>query len=525
MSKHSLLSKLATVALALLLCRTEVAAAGPSPTPESVESLQRRIYSVISQPRYNAALWGVKVVSLDTHKTLYECNAGRLFAPASNSKLFTMALMLDRLGPDYRITTSLYAKERPNSRGTLKGDLVVYGRGDPTITGHLHNGDLAAALEPLVSALVNAGVKKINGDLIGDESFFHGPPFGLDWSWNDLQYPFAAEVSALTINDNALTVVVRAGAQAGLPGIVAVVPPTHYIAISNLTQTVARNAEAGLSLYRPLGENVVYVSGGVPEETPGAGDDVTVHRPAGLFMEQFREALARHGITVSGHTRLVNWLDRQAQPIGYGQWVELGSARSPALDDMVREVEKSSVNLYADLLLAHLGSMSHGKIPFAPDETSEDAGMRALRDFLTEAGVPAGEALLNEGSGLSNGNLATPNAIVKILAFMSRHKCAKEYFDALPVAGTDGTLRARMRQTVAAGAVHAKTGTSTWANSLSGYVTSAAGERLAFSLMLNRYQTSDPDHAKAADLDAIAVMLAGFTGRTGPAGPTGVEAP
>ena len=174
--------------------------------------------------------------------TVFEQNPQKLFSPASNSKLYTVALALDRLGADYRIKTSLYAKAKPNRSGTLKGDLIVYGRGDPTINARLNGGDIYQALEPLVRALTNAGVKRITGDLVGDESYFHGPPFGSGWAWDDLEYYYGAEISALTINDNTLQAVVKPGARIGAPCQLALLPATAWLTFSNRTETVEKGA-------------------------------------------------------------------------------------------------------------------------------------------------------------------------------------------------------------------------------------------------------------------------------------------
>ena len=183
------------------------------------------------------------------------------------------------------------------------------------------------------------------------------------------------------------------------------------------------------------------------------------------------------------------------------------------MQDLAREVMKPSQNLYTDLLLANVGERRRNAEAPAR-RTSEELGIFELQAFLTEAGVKHGDVLFEEGSGLSRNNLTTPNATVALLQYMNRHKCADAYLAALPIAGVDGTLKSRMKGTPAAGNVRAKTGTLRWANSLSGHVTTAAGERLLFSIMLNRYQSIDPARSARADLDAIAVMLAGFTGKT-----------
>ena len=481
----------------------------PKP-PATLAELQQRLTAHIAQPKYDAALWGVKIVSLDSGKTLFEHNPQKLCSPASNCKLYTVALALDRLGADYRIKTSLYAKAKPAKSGRLGGDLIVYGRGDPTINARLHSNDICQALEPLVVALTNAGVKRIAGDLVADESYFRGPPFGSGWMCDDLEYYYGAEISALTINDNTLQALVKPGPRVGAPCHIALSPATAWLTFSNRTETVGKEVKRAIHFYRPLEDNVIYVSGRMPIDDAGCTNEVTLHNPAGLFGSFFKQALARHGVKVSGKLRTVNWLDRQANPVNYGNLVELGSMESLPMRDLAREVQKPSQNLYTDLLLAHVGENSRAA-DSKPDETSEDLGVRELNKFLAEAGIKKGETFFEEGSGLSRDNLATPSATVALLQFMNRHKYADAYVAALPIAGVDGTLKSRMKGTPAAGNVRAKTGTLHWANSISGFVTTAGGEHLVFSLMLNRYYELRPARG---DLDTIVVMLAGFTGRT-----------
>lgn len=479
--------------------------------PTTLPQLRERIGALVTHSRFDAALWGVKIVSLDTGKLVFEYNPQKLLSPASNCKLYTVALALDRLGADYRIKTSLYAESKPDSRGTLKGDLIVYGRGDPSINTRLHGGSLLAALAPLVAALTNAGVRSVTGDLVADDSFFRGPEFGSGWAWDDMQYYYGAELSALTINDNLLQVAVKPGDRAGLPCQLTLSPATPLLILQNRTQTGSADVRRTISFYRPLNENVIYVTGQMPLGTNSFTDDVTFHKPARFFGEFLKEALARSGVKVKGAVRTAGWLDRQT-PLDCSRLVELGSADSPPLRVIAREVQKPSQNLYTDLLLAHAGETVRSAAD-RPEATSEELGIRELNKFLTEAGIAKEEVYFEEGSGLSRNNLTTANATVKLLEFMSRHPCAGDYLESLPVAGKDGTLRSRMRNTPAAGNVRAKTGSLRWASSLSGYVTTAAGERLAFSLMLNRH--TNPAIPNRAELDAIAVLLASFEGRSG----------
>jgi len=535
-------------ALALLLLAGPVAVGQPAPAaspPASLAELRERLTAHLSQPRFAAAHWGVQIVSLDTGKLLLSHNAGKLFLPASNAKLYTAALALDRLGPEFRVRTSLYAKRRPNRFGTLHADLIVYGRGDPTFAARYNDGDLGKALAPLVDAALKAGLKRVQGDLVAEEGFFTGPPLGAGWEWDDLQYYYGAEVSALTINDNAVEVAVKPGPQAGQPAVVTVQPATSYLAFSNLTETIAAGGKRDLRFDRPLTRNVLFISGQVPLGDAGQTETISVHRPAQWFGQCLREALRRRGITVTGHVRAVDWLEGQAAPLDWAKLTELGAVESPPLREIVGRMMKPSQNLYAQLLLLQVGAAeAAGHAPGAQSNpptaagvrgeagatapasaptaalpganrravqpTHEEAGLEAMEAFLGQAGIAKGEVLLQEGSGLARRDLVSPAATVKLLQFMARHRWADIFRDALPVAGVDGTLRTRMKDTPAAGNARAKTGTLSGVHALSGYVTTAAKERLAFAIMLNNYYAPDAEHPARADLDAVVVMLAGL---------------
>jgi len=478
----------------------------------SVAELQQRLTAQVSASHFAGAMWGVKVVSLDSGKTLFERNAEKLFSPASNCKLYTVAAALDQLGGDYRIKTSLYAVAKPTKRGTLDGDLTVYGRGAPDFNARLHGGDILPAFDPLVAVLTNAGVKRIHGDLVGDESFFRGPPFGSGWSWDDSQYYYGAEISALTVNDNYLELAILPGDYVGAPCNLTLTPGTSYAIVSNRTETAVAGSRTNITLYRPPGGNITYVMGTMPLGCKGTKEEVTIHNPAGLFMVFFKEALARHGIKVSGKIRTVNWLDRQVSPVDYNQLVELGAAESLRLRSIAAEIHKPSQNLYTDLLLAHLGTFAPERKP--PNETSEDAGVRGLREFIAKVGIRKEDFHFEEGSGLSRNNLTTPNATIALLQFMDHHAEGTAYRNSLPLAGVDGTLRNRFKGTPAERNVQAKTGTLRWANSISGYLKTAVGERLAFCIMLNRYDAPDNDHSARREIDKVVLMLVGLAERS-----------
>ena len=501
--------------LLLLLALGQAIAGDADPAVVSsstnLTELRERIMAHLAQPRFEAATWGLKVVSLDTGETLFEHNAHKLFKPASNAKLFTAALALDRLGPDYRIKTSLYAAAKPRRRGTLEGPLIVYGRGDPGFAGRSHDGDPEQALQPLVDPLIAAGIRRVSGDLVGDERFFRGPPFGSGWEWEDLQHPYGAEVSALTHEDNSVEVTVHPAMRLGARCRITTQPATRYLTFLNRTTAEVADGACQLELYRPLGANVVTVAGRLPLGGSPAVETVTVHDPALWFVTQLKEKLARSGITVAGEPCTRSWLDSGGERLPE---TEIASVESAPLGELVAEMVRTSRNLQAQLLLLHVGAVAQNRSGATEVKTTQQAGLEELGHLLDGIGVPKSEVLLDEGSGLSQNALVTPNAVAELLRAMDRHRHAESWHRSLPVAGGDGTLSDRMKGTAAEKNVTAKTGSLRRTRTLSGYVRTGAGERLVFSLMLNNHETESSETADR-DIDAVAVMLAEFRGRRG----------
>jgi D-alanyl-D-alanine carboxypeptidase/D-alanyl-D-alanine-endopeptidase (penicillin-binding protein 4) len=497
------------VNLPRLLCAAATASllalALPATAAEpALAALQAALSNHLAQPKFAAAAWGVKVATLDSGRTLFAHDAHKLLKPASNAKLYTGALALDRLGPAFRIRTSLFAQARPDRSGTLRGDLLVYGRGDPSFAARFDGVSITNVLEPLVNALAAAGVRRITGGLVGDESFFRGPPLGSEWTWGDLQRYYGAEASALTVQDNVVDLVFRPGPKPGAPCLIQTLPPTSYLSFDNRTRTGASNTPTDLQLYRPIGQSVVHLSGAIALGS-NVTDAVAVPRPALWFVTLLREALQRRGIQVGGGVRAVDWLERQAHPVDLHQLAEVAAVESRPVSEILPRMMKPSQNLYAHLLLLQVGARAAGGPADGPVEpTTEDLGLAELRRFLDGAGIAPEETRLEEGSGLSRGALVTPNATVALLRHMHRHPHGAIFREALPVAGRDGTLRSRMKATAAFENVRAKTGTLRYVNTLSGYVTTRAGQPLVFSLMLNNYEGKDARPA----LDAMAVLLA-----------------
>jgi D-alanyl-D-alanine carboxypeptidase/D-alanyl-D-alanine-endopeptidase (penicillin-binding protein 4) len=490
--------------------RAASAAVATAGAPRTVEELQLRIMEIMRRPEVAPAQLAVKVSSLDTGRTLFEENAQKLLLPASVMKIFTVAAALDRLTPDFRFKTSVYANAKPDAAGTVKGDLSIYGRGDPSLSATFNNGDYFKAVKELAESIAAAGVKRVEGDLVGDESYFAGAPYGFAWSWADLQWYYGAEVSALSVNNNSLDLFIKPGASTGAQCSVTTGPPTPVVTINNRTTTSPRGTKRELVVYRALGENVIEISGSLPQDDPGYTGSVSVSHPALVFVYMLRSALAERGVSVTGKSRTINApaLSSFTNNAAQSKMVEITSRMSPPLGVIAAQTLKPSQNLYAELILRTLGRERGDNT----QGTSEAAGVSVVRKFLSEAGINPNDVVMWDGSGLSRRDLITANATVQLLTYMSRHRFANVFRDALPIAGVDGTLARRMKGTPAAGNARAKTGTIETVATLSGYVTSASGERLVFSVLLNNYP--EGSGARRVFTDDLAVLLASFSGRS-----------
>ncbi len=494
--------------------------------PPSLADLQSHIQEIVSQPALAQGFFAIKIVSLDTGLVIYEQNANKFARPASNMKLYTVAAALDRLTPDYHFMTSVYAKEKPDD-GKIKGDLIVYGRGDPSLAARFNNGDYFKGINDLADRIVAAGVKRIKGDLVGDESYFNGAPLGGGWEWEDLQWADGAQVSALTINDNVIDVTVKPSEKPGAP-LVTTTVPGPFIAIANRGTTSAKGGKSDLRLYRAVGANVLEISGSLPAGDNGFEGKVAIPEPALAFVTMLRDALVKRGVKIDGRIRTIDArsggsivpYDPELGLLRFNQapaLLEIANLPSQPFGAIATQTLKPSQNLYTELILrtlsrATIGANLSTQLTTRGSQTNEESGLIVVRDFLRQAGVNESDLVINDGSGLSRNDMITANATVQLLTFMSKHRYFTTFRDALPIAGVDGTLRTRMKGTPAEGNLRAKTGSLNSVASLSGYVTTAAGERLVFSMMLNNYPSASA--LRRDSIDAIGILLASFAGKS-----------
>ena len=490
----------------LLFVAVPAAVAQPTSTPAG---LADRIAEVLGDDDFDDAFWGALVVDLETGRTLYAANEGRRFIPASNMKLVSTAAVLDALGPDFRYTTRLYA-DGTISNGTLLGSLVVRGSGDPTFGGRYTGGDLTLTFREWADSLSARGVRRVVGPVVGDDDAFD--EMGLDgrlgkgWSWDDLVYGYAAEASGLQFGEGTVTVTTR-GTVAGRPGEVSVSPDVGYVTLVNRTTTLPGGAVRD-GYARELSSNVFTVTTAVPAgET--ADEALAIVNPTEFFVRTLVAVLQQRGIEVDGEAVDV---DDWGQRPRYTTMTRIATHRSPPLASIVAVTNEESNNLYAEHLLRTVGAYQYGDDDLAPGSVA--AGVAASEPFLRRMGVDPFSLTIADGSGLSNLNRLTPEAIIALLTGMHNHPNRRvwdAFYSSLPRGGYTGTLRSRYRAGDARGNVRAKTGFISGARTLSGYVTADNGHLLAFSLLCNHYSTSTARVNRAQD--AIVELLADYNGR------------
>ncbi|MBQ0900465.1 D-alanyl-D-alanine carboxypeptidase/D-alanyl-D-alanine-endopeptidase [Micromonospora sp. U21] len=482
---------LALVALVATAATAGAPATAESPTPATTR-LRAAIDTVLADSRLTGAQASVVVVDTSTGQTLYDRNGDRRLIPASNTKLLTSTAALELLGAGHRFGTDVRTTGKRRG-GLLSGNLYLRGGGDPTM--------LAADYDALAAQVAADGVRVVTGNLIADDTRYDRTRLGPDWTWDDEPYYYAAQVSALTVapdtDYDAGTVIVHAAPadRAGAPPVVNTTPPTGYVRIDNRAETVA-TGETSISIEREHGGNTIVVSGQIAVGDEPASDWVSVWEPTGYAADVFRAALHRHGVRVLGRTVLGQPTPEAAHPVARHDSMSLGELMTPFL--------KLSNNGHAEVLTKEIGRVLSGSGTWS-------AGLTAISEYVADTGMDTGTLRQRDGSGLSRRNLVPATEFVDLLAAVRAEPWFATWYAALPIAGqpdrfVGGTLRSRMAGTPAAGNVHAKTGSLTGVSGLSGYVTSADGRLLAFSILLNNYLTAS---VKALE-DQIAVALAGY---------------
>ena len=479
----------------------------------SADTLADRITALIdASPTAKTAFWGIQALDLTTGRVLFELNPHSFFIPASNTKLFTTSLALTRLGPDYVFRTTVRADAAPDSDGRIHGPLRLIGGGDPNLSPRPipyrvgpYTGDPLVAIQELAGQIAARGVKRVEGDIVGDDRWYTWEPYAAGWSVDDPLYDYGAAVSALAINDNVQTIGIQPGASVGDIAPLQLSPALEYYRVNNRLVTVAAGGPRNLRYERAAGSLDLRLWGAVPTGATPQAIALGIDDPAQFAARALLDALEERGITVTGKAVALHQFPNevpdltQASPVEEPGGVELAAHASPPLLEDLRITDKVSQNLHAEMALRAVARMRR-------NIGSREAGIEELRAFLTEVGIMNDAWHLNDGSGLARSNLVTPETVVKLLRFMYASPFRESWISLLPVGGVDGTLRNRFPDPAIGLRVHAKTGSVAHVSTLSGYLQSSRGGWIAFSILANNFNGPSADITGVMDRICALIM-------------------
>jgi len=450
--------------------------------PGRADGLGTALGRILDARALKGGITGAIVCRADSGRVVFQKNADVRLIPASNRKLFTAAAALEGLGPRFAMTTRLSALAPPDGAGVIHGDVYLRGGGD----GLLSAGDLDA----LAQTLAARGVKRVEGNVVGDGTLFTDGPYGFGWEWDDLSDEEFPQISALEADEGDLGVHVAAGRAIGDPVVATLDPPTAYLPVVVSARTGTKDAVNDCVVTRPWDKNFFVVSGTLPLGQTLAAS-VPVQDPPRLAATLLASALARHGVALTGRAATGR------TPLA--ATVTLAAHTTAPLSAYLARMTKPSDNLLAESLVRLLGA-SQGA------GGSYQAGHAVEIPIFRRLGVDTGAITLVDGCGVGRRNYVTARAVAQLLCGMRKQADWHIYYDALPIAGVDGTLKGRMKGTRAANNVHAKTGTLGAVRALSGYVTGRDGHLYVFSLLMNNF----PGTARQAGVvqDAFVEYLA-----------------
>lgn len=472
--------KSAPALLLALLLSACVPVTRPAPAP-APSGLATALDSIFADTAFAHAHWGVLVRSAATGATLYDLDSRKAFVPASAMKLLTGAAALAALGPDYRYRTTMSATG-PVSAGTLRGDLVVRGSGDPTLSARFSPDDPRAPLRAWADSLRSRGITRVAGGIIGVDSAFSGPPIGLGWAWDDLAESYGAEGGALQFNEGVVRLQLVPSRTVGAPAVAIVEPATQFVRVHNQVVTVAAGTPPRLEVARDPAGPAVTIGGTVPAGGEAVERVVAVRDAADYFLAVLRETLREGGVAVEGQALVAEEWAEARTPAAERL---LFSYDSPPMRDILPAMMKPSQNWIAETLLRTVGRERRG-------EGSAAAGAVVVDSLLRAWSISTDALRMADGSGLSRYDQLTPELLVQLLARMRADPAWELWYSSLPSAGQSGTLANRMQESPLRGRVRAKTGSMSGIRALAGYLEADSGELLIFAIVVNNHARSGP---------------------------------
>ncbi|GAX62738.1 D-alanine carboxypeptidase penicillin-binding protein 4 [Candidatus Scalindua japonica] len=446
-------------------------------TPENRE-LKDDIDAILQKYKSKNTQVGISIFSISNNKYLYEFNSDELFVVASNMKLFTTATALVYLGAGYEFKTEILYRGNISVDGKLDGDIIIKGSGDPNISGRFFDGNVTAVPAYWADRIREHGIQVINGDIIADDSIFDREFVHSNWPKDQLTKWYCAPVSGLSFNDNCVDVIVEPDSKPG--GLISVrtEPETSFVKIINKCKTTALKSKQSYSLYRKPFENQIYLKGFLWLKSKPRREWMAIYNPPLYLTTVFKEMLENKDIRILGEARVINESDKNT-----GNRLHKLFTTTSSLRQSITVANKRSQGFYAEQILKALGAIMN-------NDGSFSGGLEVIIDFITKLGIPEESYHLDDGSGLSKKNKLTPEMFTRLLRYMYKHKNAGIFLKSLPIAGTDGTLKKRLREKPYKSRIRAKTGYVNGTSTLSGYVKTLDEEVIAFSILVNKIRGS-----------------------------------
>lgn len=442
---------------------------------------QDRIRQMTQSGRNAPSAWGVSVIDTHNGKKLVRLNDDQLFVPASVMKIVTVLAAMKTYSLDHRFQTTLVTNGPLDESGTLAGDLVVQGGGDPSWSFEFHQDDYDKPMAEFVVALLAAfPVREITGDIIADDTRFVYKPHGPSWSWEVFQWRYGSRISSLCLNDNVIRIQLKP-AQPGQPVQITTHPSFYRSRVRCEAVTSTRARLEDLVAFKPFDSDIYYLAGLYPARQSSWNLKITVSDPALFFGEWLKESLVQSGVSIRGQVKARHRTHYQETPP-----LPLSASRrtmipGQPLDAILMPTMKKSINLYAELLLRNMGAEN----PVTGQEEAE-AGIRHIYSRWPRLVEPDVNILMADGSGLSRRNLISPALLTTLLAEERRTPDFSSFLDLFPVSGREGTIKNRLKRRLT-GDVFAKTGLLEQAASMAGYVHTRSGRWLAFCIITNNH--------------------------------------
>lgn len=439
-------------------------------------TVAHQINDLLRAEKASNTFWSIHAVDSNGN-TLYALNGNKLIRPASNLKLLTSAAVLDFLGPGFRFTTPVYTNGTVND-STLKGDLIIPGRGDPTISGTLNGERPFSMFAEIAQELQYMGIQQIQGNIIGNTSYFDDQPYPKGWEWDDLSFYYGVSISALSFNNNCVDLEVKASGSIGDSPEISWFPfNTDYVEFINKQTIRAPKTDYDEFYQRLPGSNTILLGSDLPQyyvET----ECLSVPRPGLFFADTFKKFLElTAGIDVTGEALVEeterNWADAGLQL--------LHLHHSEPLSEIIEQLNKESDNFYAEMLAKAISAISSG------EQGTTEVGLAMMKEFAHIAKADTSLIAMSDASGMASRNLITTKSLTAILNSMKSHRFFNTYKQSLSVAGVDGTLSHRMKSRPLRENVIGKSGYISGVRTLSGYLSTKAGRTITFSLAANNY--------------------------------------